>query len=81
MSTKLGHCACCGVTREVVVSGLVRNCGSVCAIGAAIGLRKPEIALLAIVMLLFGDAIEEWIKSRCPECGAALQILGAVARL
>jgi len=76
---KIGVCSCCGISHDVQVSGLIRTCGTACALGSALGLRKPELAILAVIIVLFGDEIEEWLRARCPNCGKALQLLAAVA--
>ena len=62
------------------VTGSLRYAGIVCSLGIAAGLKRGEAALLGIILsVLFGDAVEEWFKARCPECGMALQLVAALA--
>ena len=77
---KHGFCAECNVHHAFEITGAFKYSGLVCSLGVAAGLKRADAALLGIVLtLLFADRFEEWLQARCPECGIALRVLGALA--
>lgn len=77
---EFGFCPDCAVHHAVKAPGLFTRCGVLCSMAVLVGPKRPELgAALMLASLLFGDAIERWVRARCPECGSALRLAASIA--
>ena len=79
MVRKQGWCHDCGGWHEFEISGAIRATGIVIGLAGVVAAKHPAPLLLSFASALFGDAIEEWIAARCPECGVDLDLLRVIA--
>lgn len=71
-------CPCCRGVHSVTPSLL--PCGAACTLGAAVARKNPMAgAVIAVLGVVFHRELDQFFRYRCPQCGAALEILATLA--